>query len=90
MDRSARIAWTADGLEAIHVYAPRRSDEELADFARGVADEALLNRTVHDLVAALRRLYDGTFEVQRRVRGGGEARLHITLHPPRGTPNPDY
>ena len=89
MDRSIRIAWAADGLDAIHVHAPRRSAEELSAFARGVADEALLNRTVRDLVAALRRAYGGTFDVQRGLRGGTEPRLLITLHPPRGTPNPD-
>ena len=45
-DGSVRIAWKADGYEAIQVRARFRSREELADYARGIADEALFDRTL--------------------------------------------
>ena len=90
-----RIAWSSDGFESIRVAAPRRTRAELDEFARGVADEALLNRTVSDLRAALRRRFLGTFdfEVRDERRLGPASRdtphVLVTLHPPRGEPNPD-
>jgi hypothetical protein len=92
---AVRIAWAGDGFESIRVVAPRRRQAELDEFARGVADEALLNRTVHDLRAALRARFGGTFDLDARDarRLGAAARdaphVLVTLHPPRGEPNPD-
>ena len=92
---AVRIAWSGEGYEQIRVVAPRRSRQELDDFARGVADEALLNRTLQDLRSALRRRFDGTFDVDGRdARRLGrnptdEPHVLVTLHPPRGEPNPD-
>lgn len=88
------IAWAADGYDSISVSAPRRSRAELEAFARGVADEALLNRSVHSLLAALRGRYGATFELDRRaadVRADppGQVYLALSLDPPRGQPNPD-
>lgn len=92
---AVRIAWAGEGFESIRVSAPRRDRHELDEFARGVADEALLNRTVQDLRAALRRRFDGTFDLDardaRRLAAGSPDEPHVvvTLHPPRGEPNPD-
>jgi hypothetical protein len=88
------IAWAADGYDWISVTAPRRSREELETFASGVADEALLNRSVQSLLAALRARFGASFELDRRaaaVRGDppGQVYLALSLHPPRGEPNPD-
>ena len=62
-DGSIRIAWNADGYEAIHVRARFRSREELADYARGIADEALFDRTLPGLRVALRARYPGAFDL---------------------------
>ena len=62
-DGSIRIAWHADGFEAIHVRARFRTPEELAAWARGIADEALLERTVRGLQARLRERYPGAFDL---------------------------
>lgn len=92
---AVRIAWSADGYVAIKVLAPRRSHAELDAFVRGVADEALVHRDLHALTSALRRRFDGTFDVEGRAPGtelgGGpaEPEVLVTLHPPRGEPNPD-
>jgi hypothetical protein len=92
---AVRIAWAGDGYESISVAAPRRGRDELDEFASGVADEALLNRTLHDLRTALRRRFDGTFDIEgrdaRRLGTGSREEPHVlvTLHPPHGEPNPD-
>ncbi len=86
-----QIAWSADGYEAIVVTAPRRSRAERDGFAQRVADIALLNRDVATLHSALRREFDGHFELDtgRRRGDGPAAHVRVTLLPPRGTPNPD-
>ena len=89
MDRSIRIAWAAEGFQSVQVFAPRRSESELGDFARGVADAALLNRSSAGLLVALRRAYDGTFDLREDVVDAHDRRVIVTLHPPRGNPNPD-
>ncbi len=88
-DGSIRIAWHADGFEAIHVRARFRTPEELAAWARGIADEALLERTVRGLQARLRERYPGAFDLTTRERAGGSGTLIVTFHPPRSTPRPD-
>ncbi len=89
LDGSLRIAWDADGYRTIRVSAPRRSHDELAEFGRMVADEALVNRTVAALRMALRHLAGATFDLDTRATGGGEPYIDVVLHPPRGIPNPD-
>jgi hypothetical protein len=88
-DGSIRIAWHADGFEAIHVRARFRTPEELAEWARGIADEALLERTVRGLHARLRTRYPGAFDLSTREPAGGPGTVLVTFHPPRGTPRPD-
>ena len=90
MDGSVRIEWAADGYTAIRVYASHRPQEELDAFARRVADHALLNRDVQTLLAALRREFDGTFDLdQRETDDLATSHVVVALHPPQGTPNPD-
>jgi hypothetical protein len=90
LDGSIRIAWNAEGHDTIRVYASRRTAEELASFARSVADHALVNRTVRELRVALREEFDGTFDIDsRRERAGQTPFVMIALHPPRGIPNPE-
>ena len=90
-----RIAWSADGFSAIRMTAPGRPRAELDAFASGVADDALVNRDLQSLTAALRRRFGGTFDVDEQQPGtdpgGGpdEPFVLVRLHPPRGTPNPD-
>ena len=62
-DGSIRIAWQADGFEAIFVRARFRPAPELDDYARTVADVALLERTLPDLRTALRKHYPGEFDL---------------------------
>lgn len=96
IEGAIRIAWSADPYETIKVLAPRRGREELEEFARGVADEALLERTVHDLRVALRQRFDGTFDLETRearVRSDAseeEAHILVTVHPPRTEGDPDF
>jgi hypothetical protein len=54
-DGSVRIAWQADGFEAIYVRARFRPARDLEAFAKDVADAALLERTLPDLRSALRK-----------------------------------
>ena len=91
MDGSATIAWTAEAFASIRVYAPKRGPDELTAFARRVGDLALVNRTVRDLRTALRAEFDGIFDLEERdARAGSSAGyVVITLHLPRGVPNPD-
>ena len=82
-DGSVRIAWQADGFEAIHVLARFRERAELEAFARRVADEALFERTVSDLRVALRKAFPGAFEMSTREPATGPWRVVIQFHPPR-------
>jgi hypothetical protein len=88
MDGSRRIAWSADGYEAIDVYARWRPRADVDGFARTVADAALMNRTVADLQRALRRDFGGDVEI-RADRRAGPARIVVSFLPPPGEPNPD-
>ena len=88
-DGSIRIAWSTDGFEAIHVRARFRTAEELAGWARGIADEALLERTVRGLHGRLRERYPGAFELSTRERVGEPGIVLVSFHPPRGTPRAD-
>jgi hypothetical protein len=88
-DGSVRIAWQADGFEAIHVLARFRERSELEAFARGVADAALFERTVADLRVALRKAFPGAFDLTTREPASGTARVVIQFHPPRREGRPD-
>ena len=88
-DGSIRIAWSADGYEAIHVRARFRSPEELADYARGIADEALFDRTLAGLRTALRARYPGAFDLTTHEPQGRPWSVIVAFHPPPGTPRPD-
>jgi hypothetical protein len=84
-----RIAWLADGFEAIHVYARFWPSSEVARRAQGVADIALTNRTVHDLRRGLRLEFGGIFDLQAPDEDAPDRRVAIFFEPPRGNPNPD-
>jgi hypothetical protein len=88
-DGSVRIAWLADGFEAIHVYARFWPSSEVARRAQGVADIALTNRTVHDLRRGLRQEFGGGFDLQAPDEDAPDRRVAIFFEPPRGNPNPD-
>lgn len=88
-DGSIRISWSADGCEAILVRARFRAPEELAGWARGIADEALLERTVRGLHSRLRERYPGAFDLTVRERPHESGTVIVAFHPPKGTPRPD-
>lgn len=88
-DGSIRIAWLADGYEAIFVRARFRSRHEIHDLARGVADLALLERSLPDLRNALRRQYPGAFDLLTDEPVDEPWRVIVSFHPPPGEPNPD-
>ncbi|CAN5618447.1 hypothetical protein BH23CHL8_BH23CHL8_15690 [soil metagenome] len=88
-DGSHSIAWRADGYESIVVRARFRPAAELEAFARGVADVALLERTLPDLRSALRRAFPGAFDLVTRESAAAPWQVVVTFHPPRGEPNPD-
>ena len=88
-DGSIRIAWHAQDYVAIHVYARFWPADRLTDFARGVADEALTNRTVADLRRALRRRFPGAFDLEAPDADAADRRVRVNFHPPRGEANPD-
>jgi hypothetical protein len=88
-DGGIRIAWHADGYEAIDVYARWRPREELAAFASGVADAALFDRSVADLRSALRRIYPGEFDLVLEPHDRTGPRVVVRFHPPKGEPNPE-
>ena len=88
-DGSIRIAWQADGFEAIVVRARFRLRGELETFASGVADVALLERTLPDLRTALRQRYPGAFDLVTREPTTAPWEVIVTFHPPRAEPNPD-
>jgi hypothetical protein len=88
-DGSIRIAWQADGFEAIFVRARFRPARELAEYASGVADVALLERTLPDLRNELRKRYPGDFDLVTREPVEAAWQVVVSFHPPRGEPNPD-
>ena len=88
-DGSIRIAWQADGFEAIFVRARFRPAPELDDFAKGVADVALLERTLSDLRTELRKRYPGEFDLITDGSMSAPSHVIVSFHPPRGEPNPD-
>jgi hypothetical protein len=88
-DGSIRIAWQADGFEAIFVRARFRPARELDGFARTVADVALLERTLSDLRNTLRKHYPGQFDLLTDEPVARPGRVIISFHPPPGEPNPD-
>lgn len=88
-DGSVRIAWNAEGFEAIHVYARFWPSGVVAERAQEVADVALINRTVHDLRRGLRALFGGAFQLHAPYEDAPDRRMVIFFDPPRGTPNPD-
>lgn len=84
-----RIAWAAEGFEAIHVYARFWPADEVQRRAAVVADVALTNRTVHDLRRGLRARIGGGFELQAPDEDAPDRRVAIFFDPPAGPPNPD-
>jgi hypothetical protein len=88
-DGSLRIAWQADGYEAIVVRARFRPTAELEELARGVADVALLERTLPDLRRALRKRFPGRFDLITDEPVDAPGRIIVSFHPPPGEPNPD-
>jgi len=88
-DGSIRIAWQADGFEAIVVRARFRPARDLDGFAKTVADVALLERTLPDLRNALRKRYPGGFDLVTDEPASKPGRVIISFHPPPGEPNPD-
>ena len=88
-DGSIRIAWQADGFEAIFVRARFRPSTDLDEYAMAVADVALLERTLPDLRTALRKQYPGEFDLVTDEPLSAPGRVIISFHPPRGEPNPD-
>lgn len=88
-DGSIRIAWYAERFDAILVRARFRPREELDEFARGVADVALLERSLADLRTALRKRFPGAFDLLTEEPVSAPWRVVVSFHPPRGEPNPD-
>jgi hypothetical protein len=88
-DGTIAIAWQADGFESIVVRARFRPTAELEGFARGVADVALLERSLPALRVELRRRFPGAFDLHTVEPVGGPKRVVVSFHPPRGEPNPD-
>ena len=88
-DGSIRIAWLADGYEAIDVVGRWRTRPELEAFARDVADVALLNRSLRELGVALRHLHPGEFEMVPYPHDRTLPRVVVRLNPPPGEPRPD-
>lgn len=88
-DGSVRIAWNAEGFEAIHVYARFWPLDELQRRAQGVADVALTNRTIHDLRRGLRQRFGGSFSLQAPDEDAPDKRVAVFFDPPAGQPKPD-
>jgi hypothetical protein len=88
-DGSIRIAWHADGFEAILIRARFRPPQQLEAFAKGVADVALLERTLPDLRIALRKQFPGAFDLITSEPVTGDWQVIVSFHPPPGEPNPD-
>lgn len=83
-DDSVRIAWAAEGFEAIHVYARFWPPDEVRRRAQGVADIALVNRNLHDLRRVLRQQFGGTFSLQAPDEDAPDKRVAVFFDPPRG------
>ena len=88
-DGSVRIAWEADGFEAIHVLARFRERAELEEWARGIADLALFERTYPALRSAIVRTWPGLCTVSTRRTPGSRPRVHVAFLPPRGEGRPE-
>ena len=88
-DGSVRIAWNAEGFEAIHVYARFWPVDEVQRRAEGVADVALTNRTVDDLRRGLRQRFGGSFSLQAPDEDAPDRRVAVFFDPPPGEPRPD-
>jgi hypothetical protein len=88
-DGSVRIAWQVDGYVAIHVYARFWPTGAVERFARGVADIALVNRSLTELRRGLREHYAGAFDMEAPDADAPDRRVRISFHPPQGEPNPD-
>lgn len=88
-DGSIKIAWQAERFEAIFVRARFRPAAELDAYASGVADVAILERSLPELRTALRKRYPGEFDLVTREPGSSAWHVIISFHPPRGEPNPD-
>lgn len=88
-DGSIEIAWHSERFEAIFVRARFRPSVELESYASGVADVALLERTLPDLRTALRKRYPGEFDLLTSEPQAAPWQVIISFHPPRGEPNPD-
>jgi len=89
LDGGARIAWAADGFRSIHILARWRTRSELDAFARGVADAALVNRSLAELRTALRKTFPGRFDLETFEHDEADPHVVVRFHPPRGEPNPD-
>lgn len=88
-DGSIHIAWAADGFASIRVRARFRTTQELTEYARGVADEALFDRTLAGLRSALRSRFPGAFDLVTEMPAGRPWTVIVSFHPPQGTPRPD-
>jgi len=88
-DGSVHIAWSADGFEAILVRARFRPRQQLEAFASGVADVALLERSLPDLRRALRSRFPGAFDLITHEPAAAPWQVIVSFHPPPGEPNPD-
>lgn len=88
-DGSVRIAWLADGFEAIHVYARFWPSGEVALRAAEVADVALTNRTLLDLRRGLRHRFGASFSLEAPDEDAPDRRVAVFFDPPVGPPNPD-
>lgn len=88
-DGSVRIAWEADGYEAIHVLARFRERAELEEWARGIADLALFERSYPALRAAIVRTWPGLCTVGTRRTPGSRPRVLVSFLPPRGEGRPE-
>jgi hypothetical protein len=88
-DGSVHIAWQADSYEAIVVRARFRPRTELERFAAGVADVALLERSLADLRTGLRHRFPGAFDLWTDEPVDAPGRVVVSFHPPPGEPNPD-
>ena len=88
-DGSIRIAWHNEPFDAVVVRARFRPRSELDDFAREVADLALLERTPADLRTALRKRFPGEFDFMAQESTTAPWYVVVSFHPPRGEPNPD-
>jgi hypothetical protein len=88
-DGTIRIAWLSEPFDSVVVRARFRPREELDEFAREVADLALLERTLPDLRTALRKRFPGEFDLITQESVSAPWQAVVSFHPPPGDPNPD-